>query len=267
MMTSFSVFVDRAISHFNFNECMTVSIRRAFRDNGKHQYQFLELWRKKPTHGSLSIISMRRSQLEGCLIGSNGGADSRKMLTTSTETGSRMSHGESFQGWVVTPSGFVLSRSVSSISRLPCSQLIVPLAIVRGSVVPHGGYRSMNHPAVHITVTLTPYQELATGIGSKLTSTFKFKCTLFQGISLLSLFASHAMSDWKTTGALVLGSVVVLYLGRRVFGSRDTYPLPPGPPGLPWVGNIAGVDTDAPWKTYAEWAKTYGRLQHVHFHN
>ena len=92
------------------------------------------------------------------------------------------------------------------------------------------------------------------------------KCILFQVVGLPLLLASHAMSDWTTTGALAIGSVAVLYLGRRVLGSRDTYPLPPGPPGLPWVGNVVGVDTDAPWKTYAEWAKTYGRLQHVQFH-
>ncbi|KAF8550832.1 cytochrome P450 [Imleria badia] len=70
----------------------------------------------------------------------------------------------------------------------------------------------------------------------------------------------HAMSDWTTTGTLALGCVVVLYMGRRVLGSRTAYPLPPGPPGLPWVGNIIGVDVNAPWLTYTEWARSYGDL-------
>ena len=70
------------------------------------------------------------------------------------------------------------------------------------------------------------------------------------------------MSHWTTTGTLVLGCVVVLYLGRRALGSRTAFPLPPGPPGLPWVGTVIGVNTNAPWLTYAEWGKTYGRVQH-----
>ena len=71
------------------------------------------------------------------------------------------------------------------------------------------------------------------------------------------------MYDWTATGALSLGCVVVLYIARRALGRRTAYPLPPGPPGLPWVGNVIGVDTNAPWITYAEWARTYGRLLHV----
>ena len=74
------------------------------------------------------------------------------------------------------------------------------------------------------------------------------------------------MSDWTTACALAIGSVVVLYIGRRALENRSSYPLPPGPPGLPWIGNVFGVDRRAPWKTYAEWARTYGRLQHVQFH-
>ncbi|KAF8549589.1 cytochrome P450 [Imleria badia] len=68
------------------------------------------------------------------------------------------------------------------------------------------------------------------------------------------------MSDWTTTGALVLGSVLILYLGRQALGRRSSYPLPPGPPGIPWVGNVIGVNTSTPWITCAEWAKTYGGL-------
>ncbi|KAF8129583.1 cytochrome P450 [Boletus edulis] len=63
-----------------------------------------------------------------------------------------------------------------------------------------------------------------------------------------------------TTGTLAFGCFVALYLGRRAFRSRTPYPLPPGPPGLPWVGNVIGINTDAPWLTYAEWARTYGDL-------
>ena len=92
----------------------------------------------------------------------------------------------------------------------------------------------------------------------------KFKCSLFQVVGLSSPIASHAMFDWTTTGALAIGSVVFLYIGRRALKNRSSYPLPPGPPGLPWVGNIIGVNTSPPWVTYTEWGRTYGRLQLEH---
>lgn len=70
------------------------------------------------------------------------------------------------------------------------------------------------------------------------------------------------MPDWTTASVLVLSSVLVLYLGRRLgaLGRRTSHPLPPGPTGIPWVGNVIGVDASAPHLTYTEWAKTYGRL-------
>ncbi|KAF8123434.1 cytochrome P450 [Boletus edulis] len=68
------------------------------------------------------------------------------------------------------------------------------------------------------------------------------------------------MHDWTTTVSLALGCSVVLYIGRKALRTRTPYPLPPGPPGLPWAGNVIGVNADAPWLTYIEWAKTYGDL-------
>lgn len=34
-------------------------------------------------------------------------------------------------------------------------------------------------------------------------------------------------------------------------------PLPPDPPGLPFIGNVIGFNTKVPWLTYAEWSNTY----------
>lgn len=67
------------------------------------------------------------------------------------------------------------------------------------------------------------------------------------------------MYDWTTTGTLALGFVVVLVVGRRAL-EKPSHPLPPGPPGIPWLGNVIGVNPDGPWITYADWAKKYGRL-------
>ncbi|KAN0084465.1 Cytochrome P450, partial [Tylopilus felleus] len=68
------------------------------------------------------------------------------------------------------------------------------------------------------------------------------------------------MSDWTTACALVIGGLVVLSLGRRAFGRRSSYPLPPGPRGIPFVGNVIGINPSTPWISYAEWAKKYGDI-------
>lgn len=39
-------------------------------------------------------------------------------------------------------------------------------------------------------------------------------------------------------------------------------PYPPGPRGIPFVGNIRDMPskTDLEWKTYAEWGRKYGQF-------
>lgn len=79
------------------------------------------------------------------------------------------------------------------------------------------------------------------------------------GIHLLSL-QLHSMTNSIIVCAVVLGCITVIHIGRRYFGNaRQFGPLPPGPPGLPWIGNVIGIDSYAPWVTYQGWAKTYGK--------
>ncbi|KAF8129485.1 cytochrome P450 [Boletus edulis] len=68
------------------------------------------------------------------------------------------------------------------------------------------------------------------------------------------------MHDLAPMGTFALGCLGVLYIWRRALRTQTPYPLPPGPPGLPWVGNVIGINKDAPWLTYAGWARTYGDL-------
>ncbi|KAH0835858.1 cytochrome P450 [Lanmaoa asiatica] len=68
------------------------------------------------------------------------------------------------------------------------------------------------------------------------------------------------MFTWATACATTLGCIAVIWIGRYHKNSKRSYPLPPGPSGLPWVGNVIGIDAGAPWLTYSEWAKTYGDL-------
>ncbi|KAF8840002.1 cytochrome P450 [Paxillus ammoniavirescens] len=44
-------------------------------------------------------------------------------------------------------------------------------------------------------------------------------------------------------------------------------PLPPGPTPIPLLGNVLGLNTDAPYLTYAEWSKTYGDIMYTHILN
>ncbi|KAG2074091.1 cytochrome P450 [Suillus decipiens] len=64
------------------------------------------------------------------------------------------------------------------------------------------------------------------------------------------------------TLALALLSLVSFVLVRSLQKKRDTQglPLPPGPPRLPFVGNVIGIDKDHPWLTYSRWEAEYGEI-------
>ena len=52
---------------------------------------------------------------------------------------------------------------------------------------------------------------------------------------------------------------VFLYLLKRVFAPRPKAALPPGPRGLPWLGNILDWPADKEWETYTRWGREYGK--------
>ncbi|KAF8835269.1 cytochrome P450 [Paxillus ammoniavirescens] len=50
--------------------------------------------------------------------------------------------------------------------------------------------------------------------------------------------------------------------------SRSSGPLlPPGPTPIPFLGNVWGLNADAPYLTYAEWSKTYGDILYTQILN
>ncbi|KAG2008668.1 cytochrome P450 [Coprinopsis cinerea AmutBmut pab1-1] len=56
--------------------------------------------------------------------------------------------------------------------------------------------------------------------------------------------------------AAILGVIRNVQARRR----RRNLPLPPGPKGLPILGNLLQIPFEYPWKMYAEWKKQYGDI-------
>ncbi|KAK0500319.1 cytochrome P450 [Armillaria luteobubalina] len=58
---------------------------------------------------------------------------------------------------------------------------------------------------------------------------------------------------------LLLASLGGLLLYRLLSSiRRRRLPLPPGPKGLPLIGNLWDIPAEYPWLTYAQWTATYG---------
>ena len=62
----------------------------------------------------------------------------------------------------------------------------------------------------------------------------------------------------------LLGAASFLALHRRLRQGRLNLPLPPGPRGLPFVGNIREMSnaTEPPWEMYHRWSQIYGDVLH-----
>ncbi|KAH6893746.1 cytochrome P450 [Coprinopsis sp. MPI-PUGE-AT-0042] len=66
-------------------------------------------------------------------------------------------------------------------------------------------------------------------------------------------------SVWVTVGfALASGA-----LAMKALRSRRQLPLPPGPKGLPLIGNVLQLPSEEPWKVYLDWAEQYGDLVYL----
>ncbi|KAI0061754.1 cytochrome P450 [Artomyces pyxidatus] len=58
--------------------------------------------------------------------------------------------------------------------------------------------------------------------------------------------------------AIILTVLFVQSIRNR--RKRKNLPYPPGPRGLPIIGNLLDAPTEQPWLTYAKWAKEYGDI-------
>ena len=64
----------------------------------------------------------------------------------------------------------------------------------------------------------------------------------------------------STTLAVCACIAVFLVLRALARKKANALPLPPGPRGLPLLGNLFDIPRKAAWKTFAEWGNAYGEL-------
>ncbi|KAK0459289.1 cytochrome P450 [Desarmillaria tabescens] len=67
---------------------------------------------------------------------------------------------------------------------------------------------------------------------------------------------------YSTTPLFLSLAIAVFLLYRRFRLSRSS-PLPPGPKGLPLIGNLWDIPVDHPWLTFAKWSSTYGDILYL----
>lgn len=70
-----------------------------------------------------------------------------------------------------------------------------------------------------------------------------------------------------STAVLSLFSLLLWYQFRYRFRTPPGARLPPGPRGLPLLGNHFDVPRKRPWLTYTEWAKTYGDVVYMEIYS
>jgi hypothetical protein len=75
--------------------------------------------------------------------------------------------------------------------------------------------------------------------------------------NILCLHFLHMSVNSITVLDFCLAALAV-YIVRSLFHPRQPAPLPPGPKGLPLLGNVLDMPTEKEWLTFAEWGEAWG---------
>ncbi|KAK7682348.1 hypothetical protein QCA50_014553 [Cerrena zonata] len=58
----------------------------------------------------------------------------------------------------------------------------------------------------------------------------------------------------------IIFSLLGLFILHRLLRNRTQTPFPPGPKGLPLIGNTLDIPRTYEWLTFSEWAKRWGAI-------
>lgn len=72
----------------------------------------------------------------------------------------------------------------------------------------------------------------------------------------LEFFNSSALDAYAAFGCMIVALLALLKAKRAE--RRTPLPLPPGPKGLPLLGNLFDIPQERPWEVYSGWSKQYG---------
>ncbi|KDQ64958.1 hypothetical protein JAAARDRAFT_116817 [Jaapia argillacea MUCL 33604] len=75
-----------------------------------------------------------------------------------------------------------------------------------------------------------------------------------------------ALTDSLTVVDIAL-ALLAAWLLKRLWSRKTQLPLPPGPKGLPLIGNLLDMPSTEEWKTLAQWTHEYGDLTYLHMVN
>ncbi|KAF7343714.1 Cytochrome P450 [Mycena sanguinolenta] len=69
--------------------------------------------------------------------------------------------------------------------------------------------------------------------------------------------------DTSSLQLSVAAGIIILFPFLLHRFQRRRAPFPPGPPGIPFIGNLFQLPLEQPWIKYASWAKQYGDIVHL----
>ena len=55
-------------------------------------------------------------------------------------------------------------------------------------------------------------------------------------------------------------AALALFILTRLFSAKRPAPLPPGPKGLPLLGNVLDMPSEQEWLTFAKWGEVWGMI-------